>query len=187
VVKAGRLAAVTTLTAPTIETERLVLRAHRACDFEPCFAMWADADVARFIGGSPSTSQETWFRMLRYAGLWSMVGFGYWAITDRDTGRFLGDGGFADFHRGMPELEGVPEVGWALAPHAWGRGIATEAVQAMLAWSDASLDVLEVRCIIGSTNVSSMRVADKCGFRRLGDAVLGEERIGVFGRLRAGA
>jgi hypothetical protein len=52
----------------------------------------------------------------------------------------------------------------------------------MLAWSDVALDVLEVRCIIGSANVASMRVADKCGFRSLGDAALGEERIGVFGR-----
>jgi RimJ/RimL family protein N-acetyltransferase len=174
----------TSWTAPTIETERLVLRAHRADDFVEVFAMWSDDDVARFIGGSPSTAQESWFRMLRYAGLWSMVGFGYWAITDRATGQFLGDGGFADFHRAMPELEGVPEVGWALAPHAWGRGIATEAVHAMVAWSDATLDVPEVRCIIGSANVASTRVADKCGFRSLGDAALGDELIGVFGRRR---
>jgi RimJ/RimL family protein N-acetyltransferase len=124
--------------APTIETERLVLRAHRASDFDAVAAMWGDAEVARFIGGSPSTRQESWFRMLRYAGLWPMVGFGYWAIADRAKGRFLGDVGFADFQRGMPELDGVPEVGWALVPHAWGRGVATEAVQAVLAWSDAS-------------------------------------------------
>jgi RimJ/RimL family protein N-acetyltransferase len=180
------LPGMSTLTAPTIETERLVLRAHRADDVEACAAMWRDGDVARFIGGTPSTAQETWFRMLRYGGLWPMVGFGYWAITDRASGQFLGDGGFADFRRGIPELAGVPEIGWAIAPHAWGRGIATEAVQAILAWSDASLDAVEVRCIIGAANVASVRVAEKCGFHSLGNAALGDEVIGVFGRSRAG-
>lgn len=169
---------------PTLHTERLVLRAHEADDLDACAAMWGDEEVARFIGGSPSTRQETWFRMLRYAGMWTLLGFGYWAITDRTSGVFLGEAGFADFERGVPELAGVPEVGWALAPHAWGRGIATEAVEAVLAWSDTTLEAPEVRCIIDASNDASIGVAAKCGFAHVGTAELGASPIGLYGRAR---
>jgi RimJ/RimL family protein N-acetyltransferase len=66
-------------------------------------------------------------------------------IDDRATGEFLGEGGFADFRRGIPELEGVPEMGWAFVRSAWGRGLASEAVAAMLSWADANLDAPETR------------------------------------------
>jgi RimJ/RimL family protein N-acetyltransferase len=173
--------------APTLETARLVLRGHRRDDFDACAAMWGDAEVARFIGGSPSTPQESWFRMLRYAGFWTLLGFGYWAVIDRSTGAFLGEAGFADFQRGVPLLDGVPEIGWAFTPSAWGRGIATETVQAVLAWSDVSLDAPEVRCIIDSLNVASMRVARKVGFSAIGSARFGDDDdVTVYGRRRAG-
>jgi len=46
--------------APTVETTRLKLRAHTLADFPDSFAMWADPDVTRFIGGKPSTKEESW-------------------------------------------------------------------------------------------------------------------------------
>jgi RimJ/RimL family protein N-acetyltransferase len=171
---------------PSLATERLVLRPHHRGDFDACAAMWGSPAVARFIGGSPSTRQETWFRMLRYAGLWPLLGYGYWAITDAATGEFLGDVGFADFQRGVPMLDGYPEVGWALAPGAWGRGIATEAVQAIVTWGDTNLEAEEVRCIIDAPNTASVRVAEKAGFRALGQAALGGSTSGVFSRPRGG-
>ena len=100
--------------------------------------------------------------------MWAVVGFGYWAITDRTTGEFLGEGGFADFRRGITELVDVPEAGWAIAPRAWGSGIATEAVTAMLAWADNQLAISEVKCIIDDSNAASLRVAEKCGFEIVG-------------------
>jgi RimJ/RimL family protein N-acetyltransferase len=154
------------MTAPIIETARLVLRPHTAADFRDCAAMWADPLVTRHIGGRPSTAEETWARLLRYAGLWTLLGLGYWAIRERDTGRFVGEAGFADFRRELtPSLEGAPEAGWALAAWAHGRGFATEAVGAVVAWGDAHLAAPRTVCMIAPTNAASVRVAEKCGFR----------------------
>ena len=150
--------------APTLTTERLILRAHSVGDFEACAAMWGDPEVARFIGGKPQSRQDAWFRILRYAGHWKLLGWGFWAITDKADGSFLGEGGFGDFRRGIPALEGAPEIGWALAPPAWGRRITSEAVAAMLAWGDANLDASETRCTIAPENTASIRVAEKLGF-----------------------
>ena len=48
--------------------------------------MWSDAEVTRFIGGKPLSGEEVWARILRYAGHWSMLGYGYWLIEEKATG-----------------------------------------------------------------------------------------------------
>jgi RimJ/RimL family protein N-acetyltransferase len=151
---------------PSIETTRLRLRAHRVEDFGDCAAMWADASVVRHIGGRPFAAEETWAKILRYAGLWSLLGFGYWAVEDNASGRYAGDVGFADFKRAVrPSFDGAAEIGWALLPWAQGRGLATEAVRAAVAWSDEHLRAARTVCMIDPGNVASMRVAEKCGYR----------------------
>jgi len=151
---------------PAIETERLLLRGHCVEDFADCLALWSDPEVTRFIGGKPSTPEEVWARLLRYAGHWSLLGFGYWVVTERATGRFLGEVGFADFRREIePSLEGVPEIGWVLTPQGHGRGYATEAARAALAWGDAQFGRARTACIIAPENAASIRVAVKCGYR----------------------
>jgi RimJ/RimL family protein N-acetyltransferase len=66
-----------------LETDRLIMRPHVRADFDDSFAMWSDPEVTRFIGGQPSTREETWSRLLRYVGHWTMLGFGYWAVRDK--------------------------------------------------------------------------------------------------------
>jgi len=154
------------MTIPTIETPRLILRAHRLDDFDPLAAMWADPVVARFIGGKPATREESWIRLLRYSGHWQLMGFGYWAVELKGTAGLMGDVGFADWKRDIhPTLDGMPEVGWAFSPHAHGRGIATEAVQAVMAWGDKNFGGKTTCCIIKPENLASIRVAEKCGFQ----------------------
>lgn len=160
--------------APTLTTDRLILRAHRRDDFEALARMWADPAVTRHIGGKSATRQESWFRLLRYGGLWPMLGFGYWAITDRASGRYLGDAGLADFQRGMgADFDGLPEAGWALVADAAGQGLATEAAGAVLAWADTHLDAPRTVCMIDPENLASIQVARKLGFvqtRALGNS-----------------
>ena len=164
--------------APALETERLTLRGHTLADFDESAAMWADAEVARYIGGRPSTAEEAWARVLRYAGLWALVGYGYWVVRERGSGRFVGEVGLADFRRDLADLTpdlrvrlaAVPEAGWVVAPWAHGRGFATEAVRAALAWGDAHVPsgagrAARTMCLIAPENAASIQVAERCGFR----------------------
>jgi RimJ/RimL family protein N-acetyltransferase len=152
--------------APIIETERLTLRGHFAEDFADCFAMWSDPAVTRHIGGKPSTQSQTWIRLLSYIGHWALMGFGYWVIEETATGRFVGEVGFADFKRDIaPSMQGVPELGFALAPAFHGNGYATEAVRAVLAWGDEYFTTSRTVCLISPENVASIRVAEKGGYR----------------------
>jgi RimJ/RimL family protein N-acetyltransferase len=152
--------------APVLETARLTLRGHRTDDLADCAAMWADPEVTRYIGGRTNTEEEVWARLLRYIGHWSALGYGYWVVHERASGRFVGDVGFADFKRALtPSFDGAPEAGWALASWASGKGFATEAVRAAHAWIDTRFPQGRTVCMIDDGNVASVRVAEKCGYR----------------------
>lgn len=152
---------------PLLDTARLRLRAHRAEDHAECTAIWSNPEVVRHIGGRAFTAEEVWKRLLQYVGLWSLLGYGYWAVEEKSTGRYVGDIGFADFKRDLqPSLEGMLEFGWVLAPHAHGKGYASEAVAAVMAWAGQFQPALRAVCIIDPANLPSIRVAEKAGFRR---------------------
>lgn len=168
--------------APVLTTDRLILRPHRLDDFENCCALWGDESVVRYIGGSVQDRQGVWFRMLRYAGMWTLLGYGMLVIEERETGAFLGEAGLLNACRGLEELEGVPEVGWVLAPAAWGRGIATEAMRAVLDWADHGLRAPALRCIIEDGNAASVGVAEKLGFSGLTQTALNGASIMVMER-----
>ncbi len=151
---------------PILETARLILRAHRPDDFKDCAAMWGDLNVTRYIGGRPFSGEEVWTRMLRYAGHWAWLGFGYWAMEEKGTGRFAGELGFADYKRDIePPLNGTPEMGWVLATGSHGRGLATEAVRAVLDWGDRRFGSARTVCLIHPENRASLRVAEKSGYK----------------------
>ena len=153
-------------TAPTLETDRTVLRPHRLEDFDAYAAMWADPAVVRFIGGRAFTVEQCWQRLLRHCGMWSMIGYGFWAIEDKDGGQFIGEAGFHDLKRLIePSIAGVPEAGWALVPDRQGRGLATEVMSRIMAWGDAAFGTARTVCIIDPDNAGSLKVAAKLGYR----------------------
>jgi RimJ/RimL family protein N-acetyltransferase len=155
-------------TTPVLETDRLVLRGHRADDLDHCAAMWSDPGVTRYTIGSPSTEQRTWVRLLAYVGHWDLLGFGYWVVEEKASHRYIGELGFADFKRRLePSIDGVPELGWALLPPAHGKGYATEALKAALRWGDAHFGNVQTVCLISPDNAASLRVAEKLGYREL--------------------
>ena len=172
------------LVIPSLETERLTLRGPRLEDFEEAFAMWAAPEVTRHISGKPSTREEMWSRLLRYVGHWHMMGFGFWVVREKSTGRFVGEVGLADFRRVIePSLGGAKEAGWALAPWAHGKGFATEAVRAALGWADGRFGPERVVCIINPENEASIKVAHKCGFREFTRGTYMDKPTWMFERL----
>jgi len=128
--------------------------------------MWSDPAVVRYTIGEPSPPQRTWLRILAYRGHWALLGYGYWAVEEKNSGCFVGELGFADFKREIvPSIEGVPELGWALIPQFHGKGYATEALGAAVAWGDHHLAQRRTVCIIHRDNQRSFRVAEKLGYK----------------------
>ena len=173
----------TTRAAPTLETARLILRPFRESDLEPIAAAATDPETVRFVGGKPATREETWRKLATMPGMWALFGFGYWIVERAGDGAVLGQAGFADFKRDMaPSIEGLPEMGWSFARHAWGQGYASEAGAVALEWADRNLADGEIVAIIDADNHASIRVAEKLGFDRREAAVYRDEPILIFRR-----
>jgi RimJ/RimL family protein N-acetyltransferase len=156
------------LDIPILETARLRLRGHRREDFEPMVATWTAPEVTRFLGGGkPFSREDIWGRMLRQVGHWALQGYGLWVVEEKDSREFVGGIGFFDSKRDMaPSLDGMPEMGWVLAPQMHGKGYATEAIRAAIAWGDVHFGKTKMCCIIAPENYASIRVAEKSGFCR---------------------
>ena len=170
---------------PVLTTARLKLSAHGVADYQDLLDMWRDPVVVRHFGGVASSPEEVWARLLRYGGLWPLVGYGYWAVRETGTGRFVGEVGLAEFRREItPSLIGTPEAGWVLASWAHGRGFAREAVEAIYVWADAALAASRTVCIIDPLNAPSLALAAKLGFRRFAESPYKGKPIVMLERFR---
>lgn len=171
---------------PEVLTPRLLLRGHCAADHKAALRLWQDPEIYSFIGGEPLSEQEVWLRLLRYSGLWDFLGFGYWAVVERESGAYVGQLGFADFRRGLVGFDGrYPEAGWAIHPDHAGKGYATEGVRAACHWLDEQGSWARSFCIIDAQNRRSRRVAEKLGYRFALDTAFGTTTTGVYFRERA--
>ena len=166
---------------PIVETPRLRLRGQYRADFDRSFALWTSPEVYRFMGGKPRTREEVWARLLRYAGHWLWMRYGFWAIQESASGAFVGEVGYAEQMREIePPLVGMPEMGWALGPQFHGQGYALEAVQAAQNWFREHHPGKQTCCIIDVANTRSVHLAQKCGFREWQRTVYQGDPIIVF-------
>jgi RimJ/RimL family protein N-acetyltransferase len=105
-------------------------------------------------------------------------------VEEKATGGFLGETGFADWRRGIvPPIVGIPEVGWVFTARAHGKGYATEAATAVLAWGDAHFGKIRTVCLINPANTASLRVAAKCGYIEETRTVFNGHSVVVLARL----
>lgn len=147
-----------------IETERLTLRIPTLADFAESAAMCADPEVTRYLAAQPFTEEEVWARLHRHVGHWTLLGVGLWVLRDK-AGHFVGELGFLDYRRTVEPKLDAPEMGWVLAANAHGKGYATEAARAAIAWGERHFGHGRFVAMIDPDNAPSLRVADKLGFR----------------------
>ncbi|GAA2456748.1 GNAT family N-acetyltransferase [Actinomadura vinacea] len=163
-----------------LETERLILRPLAGADFDDYAAMLADPDVtsglAETVGTSPS---DAWHSLATFIGHHQIRGYSHWAVIEKETGKFAGRAGPWSPH-GFPGLG----VGWCLSREHWGKGYATEAGRAALAYCFSALDAEEVISLILPSNRRSAAVAERIGHRYLRDEEYHGQTVHVYGQRR---
>jgi RimJ/RimL family protein N-acetyltransferase len=142
---------------PALETARLVLRAPRVEDAPLWIAIWKGPDSPE-----PATEEHAWEEFCGYVAGWLLHGHGLWAVERKADAALIG---FVLLGLEWEDLE--PEIGWALAPEARGRGYATEAAAAVQAHALALIGPGAVVSYIAEGNEASARVAEKIGARRV--------------------
>lgn len=162
-----------TRSTAVLESPRLVMRPIDVDngDAEAMFALNADPDVVRYTGDGPFASIEAARAFVAaYKDVYAREGFGRWAVVPKAgeplAGVNIGFCGLRRQHDGAHA--GDVDLGYRLARATWGRGYATEAARATLAWG---FDVARLARIIARAhvdNVRSHRVLEKVGMTRVG-------------------
>jgi RimJ/RimL family protein N-acetyltransferase len=142
-----------------IGTERLTLRRFTDADRDTVARWNADPGFTRHLAGVQTREQsdEVFDRWQRH---WDERAFGLLAVEWLETGELIGRAG-PQYHR---MWDADPEVGWALDPAWWGRGIATEAGAAAVKWAFGELGFERVVSITVEPNAASRNVMAKLGF-----------------------
>jgi RimJ/RimL family protein N-acetyltransferase len=153
---------------PSLETDRLLLRPWRPPeDLDALAALNADPAVMRWVTPNrPLRREESADFLDRMVRHWDEHGFGLWAVVPRrepDAG-CVGFAGLA-IPSFLPAVLPAVEVGWRLAAAAWGRGYATEAARASVAFGFERLGLSSIVSIVDARNERSLRVCEKLGMR----------------------
>lgn len=146
---------------PEIRTERLLLRRWTAADREPFAALNRDPRVAEFLSGPLTREQSDRFVDRIEAGF-DRNGFGLWAVEVPSISPLVGFVGLSVPRFDAPFTPAV-EVGWRLDPSSWGRGYATEAARAALAFGFDVAGLREIVSFTAECNARSRRVMERIG------------------------
>ena len=146
---------------PTVlQLDSFIMRPLQICDLDALAAIWADPDVTRFLPnrGVPIPRENTEKSLQAFVEHWRQRGYGIWAIVADDTSQMVGYCGL----RYLDELDEV-EVLYGLAKAYWGRGIATQAVQASISYGFNVANLDRVIAMALPDNQASRRVIVKAG------------------------
>ena len=143
-------------------TDRLKLTPLTVADKDWVENLYGDKDVTAGFGRDAFSHSELLDKMDQLLNTWQKNGFSQFLVIEKVSGEVTGLGGIRPTGKA-----GVGEIGYVFRPSWWGKGIASEAVQAWVHWG---LDVLNLDVIIadGVENPASIRVLEKAGFTAIG-------------------
>ncbi|MCE8515725.1 GNAT family N-acetyltransferase [Ruegeria pomeroyi] len=146
------------LQIPTLTTQRLILRAPEARDFDGVATFFADAERSWGFGG-PLSRNEAWRWFASMIGHWVLNGYGFW-MADTREGEPVGFVGIWS-PEGWPE----PELGWVVYQGAEGKGYAREAAEEIRRYAYAVLGFETLSSNIFPGNARSVALAERMGAR----------------------
>lgn len=151
-----------------IETSQLRLRMFTPDDLDNLARLFSDPAVMTYLGveaGKTLSREETKEKLGQFIMGWQKRGFGKWAVTDKETQRFIG-------LCGLQMLEGEAELIYVLEQAYWGRGLAREAARAALRYGFEEVKLERIVAVTRPENVASQRVMKSIGMKY--------EREGVY-------
>lgn len=141
------------------ETKRLGFRFLEEADITYLEALENDPEVKKYFPDGPRDRCKTEDMINRFILNHESKGLPNFMIFDLESGEFIGRVGF-----GLTEDNEV-EVGYVLHKKFWGRGIASEAVSAMLTYAKTHIQSEYIIAYADVDNIGSTRVMEKCGMK----------------------
>ena len=154
---------------PQIETERLILRAFEETDAINIFNTYSFDEVTRYYDLETMKDMSEATMILNIFRQRFEEGKGLrWAIQLKENGEYIGDGGFNFWDKHNCKSD----IGYALIPKYWGKGLASEAVRAMVKFGfsekNIALKLNRLEAHTDPKNVKSRALLKRLGFQEEG-------------------
>ena len=156
---------------PVARTDRFDLWRPAQGDLADLYDLTLHEETRRFLGGFTPSEADSFARLLRNAGSWSLWGYGTFMVRERGQGRIVANCGVFRSHRGFGAdkvLDNVPEAGWIVHRDWWGKGVAMEVMPAALAWFDQTHGRQRIAAMIEEGHGASDAIARRLGFVECG-------------------
>ena len=131
-----------------ITTERLILTAFNLENYKKITETYSGKHIINYIEKLKNDPE--------------LLGWGVWYATLAENTQIIGDLGF----KGKPGEKGIVEVGYGIIPEMQNKGIATEAVNAIVNWGFSSPSVQKVVAECLEDNIPSIKVLEKIGMKK---------------------
>ncbi len=147
---------------PAMDTDRLTLRAMRVADAADMYTYACQPSVTEYLTWEPHADMEETREYLTYVGQRYRTGDFYdWSIICREDGHMIGTCGFTSFNCASDS----GEIGYVLNPAYGGRGLATEAVLAVMRFGFERLSLHRIEAHFIEGNEPSRRLMERVGMR----------------------
>jgi ribosomal-protein-alanine N-acetyltransferase len=149
-----------------IETERLVLRDLLPEDHKAMFALDSDPEVMKYIGMPVVTDIEYTKKMIDFVrNQYAENGIGRWAVVLKGTNEVIGWAGLKLIKEETNGHINFYDVGYRLLKSQWGKGYATEAAIATLAYGFNTMKLPEICGYAMNEHFASKKVLEKIGLK----------------------
>ena len=145
---------------PTLETERLVLRQLEENDAEALFENYSDEEIAKNFMDEPLTDIKQASQFIEAFNEEFLQGKAItWAIALKKTNKMIGTCSY------MFDTNTCAEIGYDLAKAQWGKGLMTEALEAMIEYGFNELGLEKIQADTLSNNSRSINLLKRLGFQ----------------------
>ncbi len=147
------------MSIPTLQTSRLLLHPWAFEDAPALFQILQEPDIFKYFPRTAPPRREWVDKYIaHHFAHWQERGYGHWAVVTKNDGQVAGWTGLEY----LPELDQT-EVAYLLSKQVRGRGYATEAARAAIAFGFGTCHLPVIIGLVHPENVASVRVLEKCG------------------------
>lgn len=147
-------------TFPLLETERLILRKITIEDIEDMFEYGSNEEVTKYVTWEPHQTLADTNAFIEFAlNQYEKNDIAPWGIEYKENGKLIGT---IDFVSWQPQHK-IAEIGYVISQDYWGKGIATEAANEVIAFGFNKMDLVRIQARCFVENFGSERVMEKTG------------------------
>ena len=150
------------ITVVDMETERMIIREFDSADVKAFSEILADPEVMEFSSNGPLSEADTMVFVEWCIKSYKKYGYGQWAVIEKKSGKLIGCCGLSCTT--IDESDEV-EIGYRLARNQWGKGLASEAANCVLAHGYENGNIESIVGIVSPRHRASICVLEKIGFR----------------------